>query len=222
MQVRDQLTTAHEQELLRRGEKTSPTLSRDAVLVDAVVNTGKCSGSADECGMYVACRGLLFGRQLASHRCSSPATKSGVVLTPPALHVSAVGFPLVGGPAGTMEGGRQSEIAKAILSTKNVPYVVAAPLLIQARRGGNVRGLGALLAGALRLSCCCPLVRNMCSMLPCPAEQTHLLARRVAAAPRFLPHLFSGHGQLGAGRHWRPTERGALLPARAGWGHRHR
>lgn len=47
-QVRDQLTTAHEQELLRQGEKTSPTLSRDAVLVDAVVNTGKCSGSADE------------------------------------------------------------------------------------------------------------------------------------------------------------------------------
>ena len=30
-----------------------------------------------------------------------------------------------------MEGGRQSEIAKAILGSKNVPYVVAAPLLIQ-------------------------------------------------------------------------------------------
>lgn len=38
---------------------------------------------------------------------------------------------LVGGPAGTMEGGRQAEVAKAILSAKNVPYVVAAPLLIQ-------------------------------------------------------------------------------------------
>lgn len=35
-----------------------------------------------------------------------------------------------------MEGGRQSEIAKAILSTKNVPYVVAAPLLIQVGGGG--------------------------------------------------------------------------------------
>jgi hypothetical protein len=35
--------------------------------------------------------------------------------------------------AGTMEGGRQAEVAKAILSAKNVPYVVAAPLLIQAR-----------------------------------------------------------------------------------------
>jgi hypothetical protein len=33
--------------------------------------------------------------------------------------------------AGTMEGGRQAEVAKAILSSKNVPYVVAAPLLIQ-------------------------------------------------------------------------------------------
>ena len=45
--------------------------------------------------------------------------------------VSTIGFPLVGGPAGTMEGGRQADIAKAILSAKNVPYFVAAPLLIQ-------------------------------------------------------------------------------------------
>lgn len=45
--------------------------------------------------------------------------------------VSTIGFPLVGGPAGTMEGGRQADIAKGILAAKNVPYVVAAPLLIQ-------------------------------------------------------------------------------------------
>lgn len=45
--------------------------------------------------------------------------------------VSTVGFPLVGGPAGTMEGGRQAEVAKQILSAKNVPYIVSAPLLIQ-------------------------------------------------------------------------------------------
>eukprot|EP00879_Flechtneria_rotunda_P015094 GHRR01015774.1.p1 GENE.GHRR01015774.1~~GHRR01015774.1.p1 ORF type:complete len:899 (+),score=287.59 GHRR01015774.1:2958-5654(+) len=45
--------------------------------------------------------------------------------------VSTIGFPLVGGPAGTMEGGRQAEVAKSILSSMNVPYVVAAPLLIQ-------------------------------------------------------------------------------------------
>ena len=30
-----------------------------------------------------------------------------------------------------MEGGRQAEVAKAILTAKNVPYCVAAPLLIQ-------------------------------------------------------------------------------------------
>ncbi len=30
-----------------------------------------------------------------------------------------------------MEGGRQAEVAKGILGSKNVPYVVAAPLLIQ-------------------------------------------------------------------------------------------
>lgn len=39
-QVRDQLTTTHEQALLRSGGQTSPTLSRNAVLVDAIVNTG--------------------------------------------------------------------------------------------------------------------------------------------------------------------------------------
>lgn len=79
--MRDQLTTTHEQEILRGGGTTSSTLQRDAVLVDAVVST--------------------------------------------------IGFPLVGGPAGTMEGGRQADVAKGILTAKNVPYVIAAPLLIQ-------------------------------------------------------------------------------------------
>ncbi|KFM28975.1 Magnesium-chelatase subunit H [Auxenochlorella protothecoides] len=81
--VRDALTSAHEAALVAahgRGA-ASPTLARDAVAVDAIVNT--------------------------------------------------VGFPLVGGPAGTMEGGRQAEVARSILATKNVPYLVAAPLLIQ-------------------------------------------------------------------------------------------
>lgn len=45
--------------------------------------------------------------------------------------INTIGFPLVGGPSGTMEGGRQIDISKAILSSKNVPYVIAAPLLIQ-------------------------------------------------------------------------------------------
>ena len=32
--------------------------------------------------------------------------------------VSTVGFPLVGGPAGSMEAGRQAEVAQAILAAK--------------------------------------------------------------------------------------------------------
>ncbi len=45
--------------------------------------------------------------------------------------VSTIGFPLVGGPAGSVEAGRQSDVSREILESKNVPYVVAAPLLIQ-------------------------------------------------------------------------------------------
>uniref|UniRef100_A0A0G4IDP0 magnesium chelatase n=1 Tax=Chromera velia CCMP2878 TaxID=1169474 RepID=A0A0G4IDP0_9ALVE len=56
-------------------------------------------------------------------------------LRPDALEVDAVvntiGFPLVGGPAGSMEAGRQVKAAVEILKTKNIPYAVAAPLLTQ-------------------------------------------------------------------------------------------
>ena len=45
--------------------------------------------------------------------------------------VNTIGFPLVGGPAGSMENGRQIEVSKDILSLKNVPYIIGAPLLIQ-------------------------------------------------------------------------------------------
>lgn len=58
--------------------------------------------------------------------------------------VSTIGFPLVGGPAGTMEGGRQAEVAQEILSGKNVPYMVAAPLLIQDLRSWNEDGVAGL------------------------------------------------------------------------------
>ena len=153
-QVRDQLTTAHEQELLRRGEKTSPTLSRDAVLVDAVVNTGtlawvavQSSGVCLQTG--VGCLECVWGAPLPEQEGARLAGGLSTIHALEVAHASpnvaaqltcrpttTVGFPLVGGPAGTMEGGRQSEIAKAILSTKNVPYVVAAPLLIQVRRKG--------------------------------------------------------------------------------------
>jgi len=66
---------------------------------------------------------------------ASDAELFNPTLSPRAVPVDAVvntiGFPLVGGPAGTMEGGRQAEVAAAILRAKGVPYVVAAPLLIQ-------------------------------------------------------------------------------------------
>ena len=58
--------------------------------------------------------------------------------------VSTIGFPLVGGPAGSMEAGRQVEVAKQILSAKNVPYIVSAPLLIQDIHSWTRKGIGGL------------------------------------------------------------------------------
>lgn len=58
--------------------------------------------------------------------------------------VSTIGFPLVGGPAGSMEAGRQVEVAKRILMAKNVPYFVAAPLLIQDIHSWTRQGIGGL------------------------------------------------------------------------------
>ncbi|BAY98440.1 protoporphyrin IX magnesium chelatase [Tolypothrix tenuis PCC 7101] len=58
--------------------------------------------------------------------------------------VSTIGFPLVGGPAGSMEAGRQVEVAKRILTAKNVPYFVAAPLLIQDIYSWTRQGIGGL------------------------------------------------------------------------------
>lgn len=45
--------------------------------------------------------------------------------------VNTIGFPLVGGPAGSMEAGRNVDIAATLLQNMNVPYVVASPLLLQ-------------------------------------------------------------------------------------------
>ena len=45
--------------------------------------------------------------------------------------INTIGFPLVGGPAGSMEAGRQQDVAQAILTTKNIPYIIGAPLLVQ-------------------------------------------------------------------------------------------
>ncbi len=45
--------------------------------------------------------------------------------------VNTIGFPLVGGPAGSMEAGRNVAIAEKLLRDMNVPYIVASPLLLQ-------------------------------------------------------------------------------------------
>jgi magnesium chelatase subunit H len=58
--------------------------------------------------------------------------------------ISTIGFPLVGGPAGSMEAGRQVEVATRILQAKNVPYIVAAPLLIQDIHGWTRQGISGL------------------------------------------------------------------------------
>ncbi|MBD2146962.1 magnesium chelatase subunit H [Sphaerospermopsis sp. FACHB-1194] len=58
--------------------------------------------------------------------------------------ISTIGFPLVGGPAGSMEAGRQIEVAKRILTAKNIPYIVAAPLLIQDIHSWTRQGIGGL------------------------------------------------------------------------------
>jgi magnesium chelatase subunit H len=92
--VRDWMTTNYEMQQRQLGNLETPSLSEDAVPVDAIVST--------------------------------------------------IGFPLVGGPAGSMEAGRQVEVAKRILTAKNVPYIVAAPLLIQDIHSWTRQGIGGL------------------------------------------------------------------------------
>ncbi|MBE9087613.1 cobaltochelatase subunit CobN, partial [Tolypothrix sp. LEGE 11397] len=92
--VRDWMTTDYEIQQRQIGNIETPSLSKEAVKVDAIVST--------------------------------------------------IGFPLVGGPAGSMEAGRQVEVAKRILTAKNVPYFVAAPLLIQDIYSWTRQGIGGL------------------------------------------------------------------------------
>ncbi len=97
--VRDWMTTGHEQQMRSLGCIETPSLSPEAVKVDAIVST--------------------------------------------------IGFPLVGGPAGSMETGRQVETAKRILSAKNVPYFVSAPLLVQDIASWTRKGVGGLQSAIL-------------------------------------------------------------------------
>lgn len=92
--VRDWMTSAHETAQRQLGNVETPSLSSEAVEVDAIIST--------------------------------------------------IGFPLVGGPAGSMEAGRQVEVATRLLTAKNVPYIVAAPLLIQDIHSWTRQGIGGL------------------------------------------------------------------------------
>ncbi|GAB1540885.1 hypothetical protein NUACC21_35540 [Scytonema sp. NUACC21] len=92
--VRDWMTSDYETQQRQMGYVETPSLSPEAVKVDAIVST--------------------------------------------------IGFPLVGGPAGSMEAGRQVEVAKRILTAKNVPYMIAAPLLIQDIHSWTRQGIGGL------------------------------------------------------------------------------
>jgi magnesium chelatase subunit H len=55
--------------------------------------------------------------------------------------VNTVGFPLVGGPAGSMEAGRNVAVAEKLLTSMNVPYIVASPLLLQSIRQWKTNGV---------------------------------------------------------------------------------
>jgi hypothetical protein len=58
-----------------------------------------------------------------------------------------------------MEGGRQAEVAKAILGSLNVPYVVAAPLLIQDLASWSESGIqGLQVRAASLLAAVCILI----------------------------------------------------------------
>ncbi|WP_264307579.1 magnesium chelatase subunit H [Nodosilinea nodulosa] len=95
---------------------------------------------------HVAVRDLLTTAYETAQR--QRGQRDTLSLSPEAAEVDAIvstiGFPLVGGPAGSMEAGRQVEVAKRILSAKNVPYIVAAPLLIQDIHSWTRQGIGGL------------------------------------------------------------------------------
>ena len=112
--VRDQLTSQDEQAAIREGRLKQGSLRSDATSVDAMVSTigfplvgGPAGRSSPTCGQSTC---LLLAAPLVYSTSSLMAE------------------PLT---SGTMEGGRQADIAKGILAAKNVPYIVAAPLLIQ-------------------------------------------------------------------------------------------
>ncbi len=69
------------------------------------------------------------------------------------LHVDALvntmGFPLVGGPAGSTKAGLTVAVARELLSKLDVPYVVASPLFVQDEDHWKAHGVGPLQATML-------------------------------------------------------------------------
>jgi len=55
--------------------------------------------------------------------------------------VNTIGFPLVGGPAGSMAAGRNVAVAEKLLTAMNVPYFVASPLLLQSIKQWKQNGV---------------------------------------------------------------------------------
>jgi magnesium chelatase subunit H len=55
--------------------------------------------------------------------------------------VNTIGFPLVGGPAGSMAAGRNLAVAEQLLGDMDVPYLVASPLLLQTIPQWKKRGV---------------------------------------------------------------------------------
>lgn len=124
--VRDLLTT--EAEMEKEREKRKNSWGRGAGLGSSSSSSSTSSSTSV----------IDLASEFASY---SPSSSSKIRVD---AVVSTIGFPLVGGPAGTMEGGRQAEVAKEILSSKDVPYFVAAPLLIQDVRAWAKDGVAGL------------------------------------------------------------------------------
>ena len=80
---------------------------------------------------------------LAGVASASPPSLSGAPCVDAV--VSTIGFPLVGGPAGApLEGARQADVTAGVLGALGVPYIVAAPLLLQDVRAWSRDGVGGL------------------------------------------------------------------------------
>jgi magnesium chelatase subunit H len=100
--------------------------------------------------------------------------------------VNTIGFPLVGGPAGSMEAGRNVAVAEQLLSDMNVPYVIASPLLLQSIpqwKANGVLGLQSVvlyslpeLDGAIDTVVLGGLVGDKIALIP---ERVRKLNRRV-------------------------------------------